>query len=333
MAHVILPLHKQMDALIEKFRGKSAVGTTRKGIGPTYMDKVSRLGIRVGDLLEKNVLREKLKLIYDFLALHIQALGDTPSVSFNELYMQLIDYGQKIRPMVVHSAVYINEQIANGKNVLLEGAQGTMLDIDFGSYPFVTSSNTTAGGSSTGSGIAPKHIRNVLGVLKAYQTRVGAGPFPTELHDETGEFIRKKGHEFGTVTGRPRRCGWLDLVIGRYAVMLSGVSEIALTKVDVLGGLDKIKVAIAYEVNGEEVKYPPMLMSDWERAKPIYHELDGWSEFSNDLASALRNGNEKSLPHEMKKYIEFIENSLGVPISIVSFGPDRLDTIIRKKLV
>ncbi len=329
MAHVILPLHKQIDALIEKFRGKSAVGTTKKGIGPTYMDKVSRLGIRIGDLLDPESLSGKLKLVYDFRSVLIRALGEEPIISYDDLYQTLVNFGARIKDMVVNGPVYLNEQIADGKNILLEGAQGTMLDIDFGSYPYVTSSNTTAGGSSTGSGIAPRLINEIIGVLKAYQSRVGAGPFPTELNDETGEMIRKHGHEFGTVTGRPRRCGWLDLVIARYAVMLSGVSKIALTKVDVLSGFDKIKVAIRYEVDGEELKYPPKLLTEWKSAKPIYEELDGWHEFTNDELEAMRNNDESGMPYELRKYIKFIESNLDVPISMISFSPDRNDTLLR----
>lgn len=329
MAHVILPLHKQIDSLIEKFRGKSAVGTTKKGIGPTYMDKVSRLGIRIGDLLDPESLSGKLKLVYDFRSVLIRALGEEPIISYDDLYQTLVNFGARIKDMVVNGPVYLNEQIADGKNILLEGAQGTMLDIDFGSYPYVTSSNTTAGGSSTGSGIAPRLINEIIGVLKAYQSRVGAGPFPTELNDETGEMIQKRGHEFGTVTGRPRRCGWLDLVIARYAVMLSGVSKIALTKVDVLSGFDKIKVATRYEINGEELKYPPKLLSEWEIANPIYEELDGWHEFTKDELDAMRNNDESGMPYELRKYIEFIESNLDVPVSMISFSPDRNDTLLR----
>jgi len=316
--HLILPTHRLLDAAYESDKGSSKIGTTGKGIGPAYTDKVSRNGVRVGDILHnfeekytvainrhKDILKQ-----YDFEY-------DLPELE--KAWFEGIECIKRFD--LIDSEHYVNNALKTGKKVLAEGAQGTMLDIDFGSYPFVTSSNTVCAGACTGLGVAPGNIGNVYGIFKAYCTRVGSGPFPTELFDETGDLMRKIGYEFGSVTGRPRRCGWIDLVALKYAVMIDGVTELIMMKSDVLDGFDTIKACVAYNIDGKEVELFPYDLNDG--AEPVYVELPGWK---TDMTSMR---NEDEFPEEFNAYLSFLEEELEVPIKIVSVGPDRDQTIIR----
>jgi adenylosuccinate synthase len=323
-AHLILPTHRLLDAASEAAKGKGKIGSTLKGIGPTYMDKTGRNGLRVGDIFEVD-FKEK----YDQL------------VAKHKDLLKFYDYGYDLSALeddffngvetiknlrVIDSEHFLNNVINNNKSILAEGAQGTMLDIDFGSYPFVTSSNTTTAGTCTGLGIAPNKIGKVFGIFKAYCTRVGSGPFPTELHDEVGESIRKAGNEFGSTTGRPRRCGWVDLPALKYAIMINGVTELIMMKADVLSDFDTIKVCTHYEIDGEKIDYMPYDIVSKE-VKPIYTALKGWKKDLTKLASI------NDVPQELTAYIEHLEQELNVPITIVSVGPDRTQTIYRENVL
>ena len=318
-AHLILPTHRLLDAANEKLKGSGKIGTTGKGIGPTYTDKVSRNGLRVGDIFHD--FKSKYEAAKGRHLSLLKALGETPEISELEAkWFEGIEYLKQFD--LVDSEFFINKAIADGKKVLCEGAQGSMLDVDFGSYPFVTSSNTVCAGACTGLGVAPNKIGDVYGIFKAYCTRVGSGPFPTELFDETGNTIRQIGHEYGAVTGRERRCGWIDLVALRYAIMLSGVTKLIMMKSDVLDGFDTIKACDAYEIGGEVVRDFPYTVTD--DLKPIYTEIKGWK---TDMTKFT---DEAQFPKEFNDYIAYLEEKLGVPITIVSVGPDREQTIIRK---
>ncbi len=323
-AHLILPTHRLLDAASEAAKGKGKIGSTLKGIGPTYMDKTGRNGLRVGDIFEVD-FKEK----YDQL------------VTKHKDLLKFYDYGYDLSALeddffngietiknltVIDSEHFLNHAINDNKSILAEGAQGTMLDIDFGSYPFVTSSNTTTAGTCTGLGIAPNKIGKVLGIFKAYCTRVGSGPFPTELHDEVGESIRKAGNEFGSTTGRPRRCGWVDLPALKYAIMINGVTELIMMKADVLSDFETIKVCTHYEIDGEKIDYMPYDIVSKE-VKPIYTALKGWKKDLTKLASI------NDVPQELTAYIEYLEQELNVPITIVSVGPDRTQTIYRENVL
>lgn len=319
-AHLILPTHRLLDACYEASKGDSKIGTTGKGIGPTYTDKVSRNGLRVGDILHN--FEEKYNAAK---AKHLRILNqynyDTNALS--DIEKEWFEGVKKLKEFTfIDSEHFINNATKSGKKILAEGAQGTMLDIDFGSYPFVTSSNTITAGASTGLGVAPRNIGEVYGIFKAYCTRVGSGPFPTELHDATGDKLREFGFEFGSVTGRPRRCGWIDLVALRYAIMIDGVSQLIMMKSDVLDTFETIKACVAYEVNGERVTEFPFEIDD--SIKPIYQEMKGWK---TDMTKMQK---EDQFPKEFNDYVAFLEKELGVPIRIVSLGPDRAQTIIRK---
>ncbi|MFZ5553844.1 MAG: adenylosuccinate synthase [Bacteroidota bacterium] len=323
-AHLILPTHRLIDAASEASKGKEKIGSTLKGIGPTYMDKTGRNGLRIGDIFSPNfpnkykALVEKHEKILSFHHFEYNLAEHEPAF-FEGIEM--------IRQLTVtDSELFINKQLANGKRVLAEGAQGALLDVDFGSYPFVTSSNTTTAGACTGLGIAPNKIGDVIGIFKAYCTRVGSGPFPTELHDETGEQLRKQGNEFGSTTGRPRRCGWIDLPALRYAIMVNGVTSLAMMKADVLNNFETIKVCTHYEMDGKPVDEMPYDLVNVE-VNPIYKELKGWN-CSTDGISEFDN-----LPAELKNYIHYLEKELNVPITVVSVGPDRLQTLVRGSLV
>tara|TARA_Y100000589_G_scaffold328039_1_gene371260 strand:- start:90583 stop:91863 length:1281 start_codon:yes stop_codon:yes gene_type:complete len=321
-AHLILPTHKLIDAASEQAKGKTKIGSTLKGIGPTYMDKTGRNGLRVGDTLQDTFLQQYDKLVQK----HKQILSfynfEYDLEPLQEEWMKSIDFLRQLN--LIDSEHAVNKYLNENKSVLAEGAQGTLLDIDFGSYPYVTSSNTITAGACTGLGIAPNKIGEVFGIFKAYCTRVGNGPFPTELLDETGEQIRKAGHEFGATTGRPRRCGWLDLPALKYAIMINGVTQLIMTKADVLGEFDTIKVCTHYEINGEKIDYMPYDLVNVE-VKPIYKELPGWKADLTQMHSA------DELPQALHHYIEYLENELKVPVTIVSVGPDRSQTIIREK--
>ena len=317
-AHLIMPTHRVLDAAYETAKGASKVGTTGKGIGPTYTDKVSRNGLRVGDLLhdfEKKYAAAKAR--------HEQILQDMnfayDITETEKAWFEGIEYLKQFQ--LVDSEHVINSMLDDGKSVLCEGAQGTMLDVDFGSYPFVTSSNTICAGACTGLGVSPRRIGDVYGIFKAYCTRVGSGPFPTELFDEVGDRIRDLGHEYGAVTGRKRRCGWIDLVALKYAVMIDGVTKLIMMKSDVLDDFDTIKACVAYKVNGEQIDHFPFDIS--EGVEPVYVELPGWKTQMSKMQS------EDEFPEEFNNYLSFLEEELGVPVKIVSVGPDREQTIVR----
>ncbi len=318
-AHLILPTHRLLDAANEKLKGSSKIGTTGKGIGPTYTDKISRNGLRIGDIDHDfkakydNAKRTHFNLL--------KALGENPDVAELEAqWFEGIDYLKQFD--LIDSEFFINKQLAEGKSVLCEGAQGSMLDVDFGSYPFVTSSNTVCAGACSGLGVAPRNIGDVYGIFKAYCTRVGSGPFPTELFDATGDKIRAIGHEYGAVTGRERRCGWIDLVALRYTIMLNGVTQLIMMKSDVLDGFETVKACDAYEIDGKVTRdFPFSIDGD---VKPVYTELKGWNADMTKMTS------EDEFPLEFKDYVKFLEEKLGVPVTIVSVGPDREQTIVRK---
>ena len=325
-ANVIMPYHKVLDKLKEATRGKNDIGTTGKGIGPCYTDKYERSGIRVCDLLHPTSLRQKLTLNLEEKNKYIvKVLGGEP-LDVEEIYKTYLELGEKLRPYVKDTSVVIYNEIRNQKKVLFEGAQGMLLDIDYGTYPFVTSSNTTAGGVASGSGIGPNMIEKAIGVTKAYTTRVGKGPFPTELEDETGEWIREKGHEYGVTTGRSRRCGWLDLVIVKTSIRVSGLTSLVLTKIDTLSGLEKIKVCVGYKLNGEIIDYVPASLEDLALCEPIYEEFDGW----DDSVANARSYDE--MHPNAKKYIERIEELMEIKCSIISVGPKRDQTFKKDSL-
>ncbi len=321
-AHIILPTHRLLDAASEASKGKAKIGSTLKGIGPTYMDKTGRNGLRIGDLeldnwKEKyqNLTNKHLKMI-SFYDVDIQ-------FNLKELEQEFFEAIEKLREVpFVDSEIFLNEALQEGKSILAEGAQGSLLDIDFGTYPFVTSSNTTAAGACTGLGVAPNKIGEVLGIFKAYTTRVGSGPFPTELFDNYGKEMARVGHEFGATTGRPRRCGWLDLVALKYAVQVNGTTQLMMMKGDVLSGFDKIKVCTSYQYRGEEISYLPYNIEK-ENVTPVYTEFPAWKQDLTKMTSEIE------FPEELKKYIKFIEDFVGVPIKIISVGPDRKQTIFR----
>ncbi|MCM8872204.1 MAG: adenylosuccinate synthase [Paludibacteraceae bacterium] len=318
-AHLILPTHRLLDAAYEAAKGKGKIGTTGKGIGPTYTDKTSRNGVRVGDILDN--FDEKYKAAVDKHKAILKSLNF--EYDLEPLEKKWFEGLEKLKQFqFIDSEHVINNYLKEDKPVLAEGAQGTMLDVDFGSYPFVTSSNTICAGACTGLGVAPRNINEVYGIFKAYCTRVGSGPFPTELHDETGELIRKLGFEFGAVTGRARRCGWVDLVALKYAIMINGVTKLIMMKSDVLDGFDTIKACVAYDINGKQTKELPFEMTD--DIKPVYKEIKGWKTDMTKIKS------EAEFPQAFKDYISFLEKELEVPIYIVSVGPDRDQTIVRK---
>lgn len=319
-AHLIMPTHRLLDAAYEQAKGKNKVGTTGKGIGPTYTDKVSRNGLRVGDIFDS--FEEKYNA---HKARHEQILNSLNYTDYDisdveKKWMEGIEYIRQFH--IVDSEHVINKILKSGQNILCEGAQGTMLDVDFGSYPFVTSSNTICAGACIGLGIGPNRIGEVYGIMKAYCTRVGAGPFPTELFDETGSLIRQLGHEYGAVTGRERRCGWIDLVALRYSIMVNGVTQLIMMKSDVLDGFDTIKACVAYKRNGETLTDFPYNIE--EGIEPVYKELKGWKADMTKMTS------EEEFPQEFKDYIKFLETELETPIKIISIGPDRAQTIVRK---
>ena len=321
-AHLILPTHRLLDAASEASKGKEKIGSTLKGIGPTYMDKTGRNGLRIGDIDSPNFQAK-----YDALVEKHKQLLNFHNYQYNltELEPAWFEGIEVLKSLKrVESEHYIDEALKNNKAILAEGAQGSLLDIDFGSYPFVTSSNTICAGACTGLGIAPNKIGNVIGIFKAYCTRVGSGPFPTELEDEVGEQIRKTGNEFGSTTGRPRRTGWLDLPALKYAIMINGVTELMMMKADILSGFEIIKVCTHYNYQGEKINYLPFDYSP-ELLSPVYKELKGWNQDLTGLSSP------DQMPSQLNEYIAFIEREAGVPISIVSVGPDRTQTLMRKK--
>lgn len=325
-AHVIMPYHIFFDKHKEELKGANKIGTTGRGIGPTYMDKTARNGIRIGDLFNEKLLMEKITTNVEELNKYaVKAYGVDP-VNKEDAIAYCKRHIEDLKDYVTDTSYLINKLVYEGKKVMLEGAQGTMLDVDFGTYPFVTSSNGTAGGACTGTGLSPRKISCIAGVMKAYTTRVGSGPFPTELFDEDGEALRKAGNEFGAVTGRPRRCGWLDLVAAKYAVMINGLDYIALTKMDVLDNMPVIKLCTAYDINGKIVEQFPADLESLENIKPIYKEFKGWMTDLSKVKSL------EELPKEAKEYIDFIKDYLDVPYCVISVGTDRSQTIVLNEI-
>lgn len=320
-AHLIMPYHKILDKLKEKARGKNDIGTTGKGIGPCYTDKFERCGIRVCDLMHEDVFTEKLKQNIEMKNDYITNVLGGEALNFDEILKEYLEFGEKLRPFVQDTSVRVYNDIKANKTVLFEGAQGMLLDIDYGTYPYVTSSNTTAGGVASGVGIGPNMITNSVGITKAYTTRVGKGPFPTELLDETGDWIREKGHEYGVTTGRSRRCGWLDLVIVKTAARVSGLTSLAVTKIDTLAGLEKIKVCVGYKFNDTIIDYFPASLEDLAKCEPVYEEFDGWDDSVADVRSY------DDLPDNVKKYLNRIAEFTDTKISIVGVGPKRDQTM------
>ena len=321
-AHVILPYHIELDRLQEESTGDNKIGTTIKGIGPAYMDKAARVGIRIADLLDRDVFAERLRINLEEKNRQFTKLYDAEPLSFDDIFEEYYEYGQQIKQYVTDTSVILNDALDNGKRVLFEGAQGVMLDIDQGTYPFVTSSNPVAGGVTIGSGVGPSKIDKVVGVCKAYTSRVGDGPFPTELFDEVGDRIREVGHEYGTTTGRPRRVGWFDSVVMRHSRRVSGITNLSLNSIDVLSGLDTVKICVAYDLDGERIDHYPASLEQLKRCKPIYEELPGWSE---DI-TGVRHLDE--LPENARNYVRRVGELVGVRISTFSVGPDRDQTNI-----
>ncbi|WP_297986375.1 adenylosuccinate synthase [uncultured Chryseobacterium sp.] len=326
-AHVIMPYHIMLDTYREEEKGGTEIGTTKKGIGPCYEDKIARVGIRMVDLLNPEILREKIEKNLRVKNALFEKYFERETLSVDDIYNEFVEIGKKLQDRIVDTEVELNEAIRDGKNVLFEGAQALMLDIDFGTYPFVTSSSPSTGGVCAGAGVPPTSLQNLIGVAKAYTTRVGNGPFPTELDNDLGEEIRKIGHEYGATTGRPRRTGWLDLVSLKHATMINGINNLVITKLDVLSGISPLKIATKYKTeDGKIIDYFTSSTTKLYNYEPIYEELEGWTE---DISQA-RSYDE--LPDNAKKYIEFIENYLGINVYLVSVGPERSQNIIRKEL-
>ena len=326
-AHLIMPYHRALDRVSERFLGKGRIGTTGRGIGPTYADKVSRQGVRVQDMFDAKILRKKIELALNDKNQLLTKVYNRRALEAEPIIEEYLGYAEKIRPFVAVTSLILNKALDDGKTVYLEGSQGTLLDIDHGTYPFVTSSSPTAGGAAAGSGIGPTRITKVVGILKAYTTRVGSGPFPTELLDEQGDWLRTQGHEYGVTTGRDRRCGWFDAPISRYATRVNGITDFFLTKLDVLTGLERIPVCVAYDVNGVRHDEIPMTQTDFHHATPIYEYLDGWSE---DITGA-REFDE--LPKNAQAYVRTLEERSGAPISAIGVGPGRDQTLELRSLV
>ena len=326
-AHLVAPYHQTMDKVTERFLGKRAIGTTGRGIGPTYMDKVGRLGVRVQDILDESLLRQKVEGALRQKNELLVKVYNRRHVEVDEIVDYFLSFAELLKPMIVDTTQLLNNALDEGKTLLMEGGQATFLDVDHGTYPFVTSSNPTAGGACVGSGVGPTRISRVIGIQKAYTTRVGAGPFPTELFDKMGEFLRTTGGEFGVNTGRPRRCGWYDAVLARQAVRINGFTDLFITKLDVLTGLEKIPVCVAYEVDGVRFDEVPMTQTDFHHAKPVYEYFDGWSENISDAKSLA------DLPENARKYVHKLEELSGCRISAIGVGPDRDQTIVVRDLI
>ncbi|MCW4451135.1 adenylosuccinate synthase [Kaistella sp. BT6-1-3] len=326
-AHVIMPYHILLDTYREEEAGGTHIGTTKKGIGPCYEDKIARIGIRMVDLLNPEVLEEKIRKNLKIKNSLFEKYFEKPTLEFDEIYKEFLELGEKLKDRIVDTEVELNQAIHDGKNILFEGAQAAMLDIDFGTYPYVTSSSPTTGGVCSGAGVPPTSLQNLIGVAKAYTTRVGEGPFPTELDNELGENIRQIGFEFGATTGRPRRTGWLDLVSLKHATMINGINNLVITKLDVLSGIPILKIATKYKTeDGKIIDYFTSSTTKLYKYEPIYEELEGWTEDITKVRSY------DELPQNAKKYIEFIENYLGINVYLVSVGPERSQNIIRKEL-
>lgn len=325
-AHVIMPYHNRLDEAEEEAKGDAKIGTTKNGIGPCYADKVNRIGIRMCDLMDPEVFKEKLAFNVAMKNKILTAVYEADPVDFDTIYADYMEYAEQLRPYVKDTNYSVVEAIKSGKKVLFEGAQATMLDLDHGTYPFVTSSHPIAGGASVGAGVGPNYLNNIVGVVKAYATRVGEGPFPSELLDETGEYLRQTGREFGTVTGRSRRCGWLDLAVVSYAADVNSLDYLAITRLDILDGLDEVKICVGYTRNGEPVKGFPASLAVLGECEPIYETFPGWK---TDI-SGIRSYEE--LPQAARNYVERIAEVTGVPLGIVSVGPNRDQTIVVREV-
>ena len=325
--HLITPYNRVLDKVTERFLGSRRLGTTGRGIGPTYADKMARVGIRVQDLFDESILRQKVEAALDVKNQMLVKIYNRRAVEVDEVLHEFKLYTDRLRPMVVDVGLLLTKALDEGKTVLFEAGQATLLDVDHGTYPFVTSSSATAAGACTGSGVPPTRIDRVIAILKAYTTRVGEGPFPTELLDDKGEFLREAGAEYGTTTGRPRRCGWMDTVVGRYAARINGVTDFVVTKLDVLTGLDQVPVCVAYDVGGERYDEMPMSQSDFHHAKPIYENLPGWSEDISTCRSF------EELPANARAYVLRVEELIGARVSTIGVGPGRDEIIERYSLL
>lgn len=326
-AHVIASYHRTMDKVSERFLGKRRIGTTGRGIGPAYADKINRIGVRVQDLFDEKILRQKVEGALEKKNHLLVKVYNRRDVTVDEVVEELLRHTERLKPYVADTSLELNQALDAGKTIVFEAGQATMLDIDHGTYPFVTSSSATAGGVCTGSGVGPTRLDRIVGVVKAYTTRVGEGPFPTELHDESGEWLRQTGGEFGTTTGRPRRCGWYDAVVTRYSSRINGLTDLVLTKLDVLTGLETIPVCVAYEVDGVRVEEMPVNQTDFHHAKPIYESYPGWSEDITHVREF------SDLPVNAQRYVEKLEEISGCRISSIGVGPGREATIVRHALV
>jgi adenylosuccinate synthase len=326
-AHLIASYNRVLDKVGERFLGSRRLGTTGRGIGPTYADKMSRVGIRVQDVFDEGILRQKIEGALENKNQALVKIYNRRAIAVDEVLEEFLTYADRLRPMVRDTGLLLSQALDAGKTVLLEAGQATLLDVDHGTYPFVTSSNAVSAGACTGSGIPPTRVDRVIAVLKAYSTRVGEGPFPTELHDDSGEYLRKTGMEYGTTTGRPRRCGWVDTVVGRYAARVNGVTDFVLTKLDVLTGLDRVPVAVAYDVDGVRHDEMPMTQTEFHHAVPVYESLDGWWEDISDCRSF------EDLPANARRYVERVEELVGARISVIGVGPGREATISRHPLL
>ncbi|MGX1933549.1 adenylosuccinate synthase [Microbacterium resistens] len=326
-AHIITQYHRTLDKVTERFLGKRMIGTTGRGIGPAYADKINRVGIRVQDLFDENILRQKVDGALDQKNHLLVKVFNRRAIAAEEIVEDLLSYAERLRPMVADTSALLDEALIRGEVVVFEGGQATMLDVDHGTYPFVTSSSATAGGASTGSGVGPGRLDRIVGIVKAYTTRVGSGPFPTELFDEQGDWLRARGFEFGTTTGRPRRVGWYDAPITRYATRINGITDLVLTKLDILTGLERIPVCVAYDVDGERFDDVPVNQTDFHHAKPILEYFPGWTE---DISSARTF---EDLPKNAQDYVLALEKMSNTRISVIGVGPERDEVVVRHDLV
>jgi adenylosuccinate synthase len=326
-AHLIMPHHRALDRVTERYLGKAKIGTTGRGIGPAYGDKVARMGIRVQDLLDPGIFRAKLEIVLREKNQVLVKVYNRKAIELDHVVEEYLGYADRLAPRIADTRLLLGRALDAGEVVLLEGSQGTLLDVDHGTYPFVTSSSPTAGGAAAGSGIGPTRITRVVGILKAYTTRVGSGPFPTELHDEFGEFLRRAGGEVGVTTGRQRRCGWFDAVIARYAVRVNGITDFFLTKLDVLSGLERVPICVAYEIDGVRHEEMPMSQTAFHHARPVYEYLDGWWE---QIAGAATF---EDLPANARAYVRRLEELSGAPVSAIGVGPGRDQTVVLRDLV
>jgi adenylosuccinate synthase len=325
--HLIMPYHILLDRLEEERRGKGAIGTTGKGIGPVFADKIARLGIRACDLLNNKNLRSRLSSILELKNAILTKIYNAPPLSLEEIYQQYCSYGERLGPFIRDTSPILQDMVARKQPIILEGAQGTMLDPDFGTYPYVTSSSPMAAGGSIGSGISIKKIDQIIGVFKAYTTRVGSGPMPTELKDKTGDFIRERAHEYGATTGRPRRCGWLDAVAGRFSARVNGFTGIALTRLDVLDAFDKLKICTSYKLNGDIIKDFPSDIATLDKCQPVYEDVPGWQTPTSDIR------HHKKLPSQARHYVARLEELLSCPVSVISVGAKRDQTIMVEQIL